>query len=75
MSKGKTFKDTWGDSVIVEPWDYFCSKHATKETKAINLWLMGAAGMNQLILTPAVAKKLGNYLVKLAERKPKNVKR
>ena len=75
MSKGKTFKDAWGDSVTVEPWDYFRSKHATKETKRINLWLMGAAGMNQLILTPAVAKKLGNYLVKLAERKPKNVKR
>lgn len=75
MSKGKTFKDTWGDSVIVEPWDFFYSKHATKETKRISLWLMGAAGMNQLILTPAVSRKLGNYLVKLAERKPENVKR
>lgn len=75
MTKGRTFKDTWGDSVLVEPWDFFSSKHATKETRRIIIWLMGANGMNQLILSPSVTKKIGNYLIKMAERKPKNVKR
>lgn len=75
MTKGRTFKDTWGDSVFVEPWDFFYSKHATKETRRINIWLMGANGMNQLILSPSVAKKIGNYLIKMAEKEPKNVKR
>lgn len=62
----KTFKDIDGDEVYCEYW---------KHDKKVYL-LTGGYQLSGFLFTPAVARKLGKYLITLADKanKPKGVK-
>jgi len=68
----RTFKTSLGDSVVIENWDWYTNHK-------ICMWIMGAGGLNQLVLPREWARKIGKELIRLAdkskERKTKNVKR
>lgn len=54
----KTFKDIDGDSIYCEYW---------KHDKKVYL-LTGSYQLAGFLFTPSVARKLGNYLVSLADK-------
>lgn len=57
----RTFKTSLEDSIVIEHWDWYT-------THKICIWIMGAGGLNQIVLPQGLARKVGKELIRLADK-------